>query len=50
MRPYYGKIKEGMPWKGSEGKIPEEVTLRLMVNKEMRKKSKNKIEKKKINK
>lgn len=47
MRPYYGKIKEGIPWKGSEGKIPEEGSLTLMVNKETKKKIKIKLKKKK---
>lgn len=46
MRPYYGKIKEGIPWKGSEGKSPEEASLTLMVNKDTSIKSKNKIKKK----
>lgn len=46
MRTYCGKIKEGVPWKGSKGKIPEEGTLTVKVNKEMREKSKNKIKKK----
>lgn len=46
MRPYYGKIKEGIPSKGSEGNSPEEASLTLMVNKDTRKKSKNKMYKK----
>lgn len=46
MRPYYGKIKEGIPWKGSEGKIPEKGSLTLMVNKETKKKIKIKFKKK----
>lgn len=35
-----GKIKEGIPGKGSEGKIPEEGPLIPLVNKEPRKRKK----------